>query len=53
VKRTKKGLSRFGVDRRHTVYDALDRRPRAGRIDVERGRGRLPRVKVLDVAKGG
>ena len=41
-------LKRFGVSARRTQYQALADLERAGLVSVHRGRGRCPRVTILE-----
>jgi hypothetical protein len=41
-------LKRFGVMARRTQYQALSNLERAGLVAVDRGRGRCPRVTILE-----
>jgi len=43
-------LKRFGVAARRTQYQALADLERAGLVSVDRGRGRCPRVTILEMA---
>lgn len=49
VKLERKALRLFGVDRRHTVYRALERLEAAGLVAVDRGKGRFPQVEINEV----
>ncbi len=52
VKLTTDLARRFGVDRRQTMYAALRSLEAAGLIQVDRARGRCPRVVVVSGAAG-
>jgi hypothetical protein len=48
---TARVLAAFGVKRRRTAYEALERLKAAGLVAVERHRGRAPRVTILDTGE--